>query len=79
MTAAIEAVRADREALLGICAGLSPAEWQLGSGCEGWSVQDVVSHLGALFWGIVARPGCRTWPGCRPSARRKPGSWPGAG
>jgi uncharacterized protein (TIGR03083 family) len=53
MTAAIEAVRADREALLGICAGLSPAEWQLGSGCEGWSVQDVVSHLGALFWGMV--------------------------
>jgi uncharacterized protein (TIGR03083 family) len=53
MTAAIEAVRADREALLGICAGLSPAQWQLESGCEGWSVQDVVSHLGALFWGMV--------------------------
>jgi uncharacterized protein (TIGR03083 family) len=53
MTAAIEAVRADREALLGICAGLNLAQWQADSGCEGWSVQDLVGHLGALFWGVV--------------------------
>jgi uncharacterized protein (TIGR03083 family) len=56
MIAAIEAVRADRAVLLDICAGLSPANWQSQSGCEGWSVQDLVSHLGALFW-QVADPG----------------------
>ncbi len=56
MIAAIEAVKADRAALLDICAGLHPADWQAESGCEGWSVQDLVAHLGALFW-AVADPG----------------------
>jgi uncharacterized protein (TIGR03083 family) len=53
MIAAIEAIRADRAALLDICAGLSLADWQAESGCEGWSVQDLVSHLGALFWAVA--------------------------
>lgn len=53
MNAAIEAVRADRAALLEICAGLSPATWHAASGCEGWSVKDLVAHLGALFWAVV--------------------------
>jgi uncharacterized protein (TIGR03083 family) len=56
MIAAIEAVKADRAALLEICAGLRPADWQAQSGCEGWSVQDLVAHMGALFW-AVADPG----------------------
>jgi uncharacterized protein (TIGR03083 family) len=56
MNQALEAIRADRSALLEICAGLSPADWQAPSGCEGWTVQDLVSHLGALFW-AVADPG----------------------
>jgi uncharacterized protein (TIGR03083 family) len=50
---AIEALQADREALLDICAGLGDAEWKADSGCPGWSVQDVVAHLGALFWMLV--------------------------
>jgi uncharacterized protein (TIGR03083 family) len=50
---AIEAVRADRAALLEICAGLSDAEWNARSGCAGWSVQDLIAHLGALFWLVV--------------------------
>jgi len=54
-TRAVDGVRADRAALLDIAAGLSPAQWQSPSGCRGWSVQDVVSHLGALFW-LVADP-----------------------
>lgn len=53
MNSAIEAVRADRDALLDICAGLSPADWRAESGCEGWSVQDLVAHLDALFWAVV--------------------------
>src|ERR1035438_9561287 len=50
---AIEALRADREALLGIGARLSDDEWKAGSGCPGWSVQDVVAHMGTLFWAVV--------------------------
>ena len=50
---AIEALAADREALLKIGAGLGDAEWGSESGCPGWSVQDVVAHLGALYWAVV--------------------------
>jgi len=50
---AIAALAADREALLVICAGLGDAEWKTDSGCPGWSVQDVVAHVGALFWAVV--------------------------
>jgi len=53
MPASIEAVRADREWLLDTCAGLTSGQWQAPSGCAGWRVQDLVSHLGALFWAVV--------------------------
>jgi uncharacterized protein (TIGR03083 family) len=50
---AIDALRADREALLNLCHRLQDADWKLDSGCPGWSVQDVVAHLGAGFWVLV--------------------------
>ncbi len=50
---AIEALAVDREALLKIGAGLGDAEWGSESGCPGWSLQDVVAHLGALYWAVV--------------------------
>lgn len=53
MIPAIEGVRADRAALLDICSALGPDDWQDQSGCEGWTVQDLVAHLGALFWTVV--------------------------
>jgi len=53
MNDTIGALRADRTALLDICAGLSDAEWKAASGCAGWSVQDVVTHLGAGFQAVV--------------------------
>ena len=53
MGTAIEALQADREALLDICAKLGDSEWKADSGCPGWSVQDVVAHMGALFWMLV--------------------------
>jgi uncharacterized protein (TIGR03083 family) len=52
-TAALDALRADRQALLDICATLDPADWKAESGCPGWSVQDIVAHVGALFWVVV--------------------------
>ncbi len=54
----IEALRAERDVVLGICAGLSEPDWAAGSGCPGWSVQDVISHLGAGYW-MVADPSSR--------------------
>ncbi len=53
MSTAIESLTADRSALLELCAGLGPQDWGAPSGCEGWSVQDVVTHLGALYWLVV--------------------------
>jgi uncharacterized protein (TIGR03083 family) len=59
MTAAqisLDTVRADGAALLRIGAGLSGEQWEAPSGCRGWRVQDVVTHLANLFW-MVADPG----------------------
>jgi hypothetical protein len=50
---AIEALTADRDALLEICNGLNEADFDKESGCPGWSVKDVVSHMGALYWMVV--------------------------
>jgi uncharacterized protein (TIGR03083 family) len=49
----IEALGADRAQLLGICEALDAAGWAAPSGCPGWSVKDLVAHMGALFWGVV--------------------------
>jgi len=56
MSEAIEAISADRAALLDIARGLTAEQWQAPSGCAGWRVQDVVAHLGNLFW-LVVDPG----------------------
>ena len=53
MYLAIEAVAADRAALLDICAGLGDQQWEAPSGCAGWTVKDVITHLGNLFWMIA--------------------------
>jgi uncharacterized protein (TIGR03083 family) len=50
---AIEALQADRAALLEICGALTAADWRAESGCPGWSVQDLIAHLGTLFWSVV--------------------------
>jgi uncharacterized protein (TIGR03083 family) len=46
---AFDALQADRDALLAICKGLDFAEYAAPSGCPGWSVKDVITHMGALF------------------------------
>ena len=54
MTAtAVNTLRADRAALLDIGAQLTGPQWAASSGCPGWSVKDLVSHLGALYWMAV--------------------------
>jgi uncharacterized protein (TIGR03083 family) len=55
VTNAIDGLEADRAELLKLCAELTDADWAAPSGCSGWRVQDVVSHMGALFWLVVDR------------------------
>jgi uncharacterized protein (TIGR03083 family) len=44
---------ADRAQLISICEDLDAARWAAPSGCPGWSVKDLVAHLGVLFWAVV--------------------------
>jgi len=47
----VAALRAEREEVLAFCRRLTPEEWEAPSGCPGWSVKGVVSHMGAAFHG----------------------------
>jgi uncharacterized protein (TIGR03083 family) len=53
MSDTIGALLADRQTLLEICGGLSDADWAADSGCAGWSVLDLVGHMGATFQAVV--------------------------
>jgi uncharacterized protein (TIGR03083 family) len=41
------AFRAQRADVLNFCASLGPADWRMDSRAEGWSITDVVAHMGA--------------------------------
>lgn len=47
----VAALRAEREEVLQFCRRLTPDEWEAPSGCAGWSIKGVVSHMGAAFHG----------------------------
>jgi uncharacterized protein (TIGR03083 family) len=50
MGSTLEAIEADRKALLALCREMDDPVWTTDSGCPGWSVQDVVSHMACSFW-----------------------------
>lgn len=50
MSNALKAIETDREALLAICKELDDSVWKQDSGCPGWSVQDLLSHMACSFW-----------------------------
>jgi uncharacterized protein (TIGR03083 family) len=50
MSNALKAIETDREALLTLCKQLDDSVWAKNSGCAGWSVQDVVSHMACSFY-----------------------------
>jgi uncharacterized protein (TIGR03083 family) len=47
---ALASVRADHAALLALLQDRSPDTWAAQSGCPGWTVKDLVAHLGTMFW-----------------------------
>jgi uncharacterized protein (TIGR03083 family) len=50
MSSALKAIEADRNTLLELCRDLDDTVWAKDSGCPGWTVQDVVSHMACSFW-----------------------------
>jgi uncharacterized protein (TIGR03083 family) len=48
----VTVLREERGAVLDLCRTLSTAEWAAASDCAGWSVQDVVAHMGAAYHGV---------------------------
>jgi len=54
--AAIPALQAESDRVAHLISGLGPPEWAASSGCDGWRVQDVVAHMGAVFRSICGDP-----------------------
>ena len=50
MSNALKAIETDREALLALCQQLDDSVWTKDSGCPGWTVQDLLSHMACSFW-----------------------------
>ncbi|MGZ4752599.1 MAG: maleylpyruvate isomerase family mycothiol-dependent enzyme [Oryzihumus sp.] len=48
----VSAVKAERDALVDYLHTLTDEEWALPSRCEGWTVKDVVAHMGAAAHGF---------------------------
>ena len=53
MDQVVEALAAERVEVLRIGSGLDETGWDSPSGCQGWSVKDLVGHMGSLFWTVV--------------------------
>ncbi len=49
----VEGLRAERESALEILKSLSNDEWNAPSDCAGWSVRDVVAHMGSISHGVA--------------------------
>ncbi|WP_082958484.1 maleylpyruvate isomerase family mycothiol-dependent enzyme [Mycobacterium sp. E3198] len=68
MSSAIQAIEADRAALLATLPLLGDSAWAQASGCPGWSVRDVVSHMACSFW-LAVDPSKLPDPGGLPAER----------
>jgi uncharacterized protein (TIGR03083 family) len=65
---AIKAIEEDRKALLELCQHMDDAMWTKGSGCPGWSVQDLLSHMACSFW-LAVDPSALPDPAGLPAER----------
>jgi uncharacterized protein (TIGR03083 family) len=55
VSSAVKAIEVGRKDVLALCAEIPDAMWAEESGCLGWSVQDLVSHMACSFWLAVDR------------------------
>lgn len=68
MISTLEAIAEDRKAVLEICSQMPESMWAKDSGCPGWSVQDLVSHMACSFW-LAVDPSKLPDPGGLPAER----------
>jgi uncharacterized protein (TIGR03083 family) len=68
MGSAINAIEEDRKVLLELCQHMDDSVWTKDSGCPGWSVQDLVSHMACSFW-LAVDPSRLPDPGVLPAER----------
>src|SRR6185437_5291210 len=68
MNDALRAIEEDRKAILALCPHIPEATWAKESGCAGWSVQDLVSHMACSFW-LAVDPSRLPDPGGLPAER----------
>jgi uncharacterized protein (TIGR03083 family) len=73
-TAAVDALRADHDALAAIAGTLTAEEWVAPSACEGWAVRDVLGHMTQLFRQVVD-PGALPPPDPSGSTERTQDRW----
>ena len=68
MSSTIRAIEDDRKILLALCRQIPDSDWAKESGCPGWSVQDLVSHMSCSFW-LAVDPSHLPDPGGLPAER----------
>lgn len=68
MSATLDAVAEERRIVLELCSQMPDPLWAKDSGCSGWSVQDLVSHMACSFW-LAVDPSRLPSPGDLPAER----------
>lgn len=68
MSATLDAIAEERATVLKVCAHMPDSMWAEGSGCSGWSVQDLVSHMACSYW-LAVDPSTLPDPGGLPAER----------
>src|ERR1700759_2051709 len=68
MSDALKAIEEDRHTVLALCKQWPASLWAKDSGCAGWSVQDLLSHMACSFW-LAVDPSHLPDPGGLPAER----------
>ena len=68
MSVTLDAIAEERKVVLELCSQMPDAMWAKDSGCTGWSVQDLLSHMACSFW-LAVDPSTLPSPGEIPAER----------
>ncbi|MGD1237915.1 maleylpyruvate isomerase family mycothiol-dependent enzyme [Mycobacterium seoulense] len=68
MSATLNAIAQERAIVLDVFSRLPDSMWARDSGCSGWSVQDLLSHMACSYW-LAVDPSTLPDPGGLPAER----------
>jgi hypothetical protein len=68
MGATLDAIAEERATVLKVCSQMPDSMWAKDSGCPGWLVQDLVSHMACSCW-LAVDPSTLPDPGGLPAKR----------